>query len=85
MPINKKCLARLTAIGLPMDVVLVDSNGRKITDVRIETDGKAINLANNKRYPQPSALRSDLSEPNGATYPFLIYQGMDLRAWGVGP
>ncbi len=85
MGIKQKCWARLMAIGLPMDVVLVDSNGGKITDVRIETDGQAINLANNKRYPQPSALRSDLSEPNGPTYSRLIYKGRTLRDWGVRP
>jgi len=66
-----------------MDVILVDRRGNRITDVKIHNDGTATDLSTNITYNQPSALRNALSEPNGPTYPRLIYKGIDLRTWGV--
>ncbi len=83
MPINPHCFRHLQKLKLPIDVVFVDRHGNKITDVRINKDGTATDLKTKKNYDQPSALRSELSEPNGPTYPRLIYRGKDLRSWGV--
>jgi hypothetical protein len=77
MPINPHCLNHLQKLGLPIDVILVDRRGNKITDVRINNDGTATDLSTNITYDQPSALRSELLELNGPTYPRLIYKGID--------
>lgn len=83
MPINPHCLRHLQRLGLPLDATLVDRHGNRVTDVRINSDGTATDLISNVTYDQPSALRNQVSEPNGPTYPRLIYKGQDLRSWGV--
>lgn len=84
MPINPHCLKHFQRLGLPMDVILVDRHGSKITDVRIEKVGSATDLSN-RPYDNPSALRNDLAEINGPTYPRLIWNGKDTRSLGVVP
>ena len=90
MPINSDCLRHLQRLGLPLDATLVDRHGNRITNVRINPDGTATDLTSGVTYDQPSALRNQLSEPNGPTYPRLIYNGpkliyigQDLRSLGV--
>lgn len=85
MSINKKCLAVLQGLGLPMTVSVNGRDGKKLTDARIDPDGSITDLKTGKQYDQPSALRADLIEPNGPTYKRLVYQGTDLHTLGVKP
>lgn len=85
MSINKKCLARLRVLGLPMTVDVIDTSGISITTAEIHTDGRITDLTTGITYGSPSNLRAALIEPNGPTYTQLIYGGTSLRSLGVGP
>ena len=84
MPINSRCLRKLTEIGLPMEVEVIDKSGNKIAVATINMDG-TVSCGNGKTYGSPSLLRDDLIGSSLPTYPYLIYKGKTLKDWGVSP
>lgn len=83
MPINRRCLQQLTAIGLPMDVDVKNKSGNVIAKATIYKDGTV--SCNGKTYDHPSWLRDDLIGSNKPTYEYLFYKGKSLRDHGVSP
>lgn len=92
MPINANCLKKLTAIGLPMKVDVINDNQQVVANAIINSDGtvccsNGLNGVNNKTYGSPSLLRHELIGPNKPTYCYLwsIKHMQTLRDMGVSP
>ncbi|GIU52572.1 hypothetical protein TUM4438_45620 [Shewanella sairae] len=82
--IDTKCLQQLEALGLPIQVDVIDDNNALVTSAVIRIDGTVMDLATSTIYNHPSHLRQLLVKKETGTYRYFVYKGKTLDEHKVG-